>query len=412
MWWERGARRKEVAPIRPEAGIRRVLAWACCVRSKFSPHLAYSDGKRASGCSYVTLSTRRSLPAYSRLLVSLQATCSLCQAYGMHASRRQQQAYVWNAASGGPCVRHHGDHCDLSEVAAPNGVRLQPVGIIWVYPASPLTTGRRDVRGRPRYHCRVRRGSSSLRHRCAVCTAGLGNGQTLRLVQLAAREITAFAQPLQDPFASARSCVPLRVGSITTGVSHLHRADPSSGHQAPMLLRDAGGCDDGSATRCACSRAMYSLADSDPKARSALRIRKEGKSIASTGKRGWPKSANLCILSERLTLVAATSIGQSLLQLFVCCANNGATADCGDLSMLGSSMHASAADTATVQDCRQQAGRCSDRVDRVSVCASVDARECSCMCVCVRACVMCVRACVMPACAICACHVLCAYVWG
>ncbi len=58
-------------------------------------------GKRASGCSYVTLSTRRPLPAYSRRLVSLQATCSLCQAYRMHASRRQQQAYVWNAASGG-----------------------------------------------------------------------------------------------------------------------------------------------------------------------------------------------------------------------------------------------------------------------------------------------------------------------
>ena len=57
------------------------------------------------------------------------------------------------------------------------------------------------------------------------------------------------------------------------------------------------------------------------------------------------------------------------------------------------SMHASAADTTTVQDFRQQAGRCSDRVDRVSVCASVRARECSCMCVCVRACVMCVRVC-------------------
>ena len=50
-------------------------------------------------------STGRPLPAYSRRLVSLQATCSLCQAYGMHASRRQQQACVWNAASGGRCVR-------------------------------------------------------------------------------------------------------------------------------------------------------------------------------------------------------------------------------------------------------------------------------------------------------------------
>ena len=52
------------------------------------------------------------------------------------------------------------------------------------------------------------------------------------------------------------------------------------------------------------------------------------------------------------------------------------------------SMHASAADsTAVVQDCRQPAGQCSDRVDRVSVCASV--RACSCVhvrvsCACVR----------------------------
>ena len=93
-WWERGARRGQVAPIRPEAGVGRVLVWACFVRRKFWPHLAYLDGERASGCSHVTPSTGRPLPAYSRRLVSLQAACSLCHAYGMHASRRQQQACV------------------------------------------------------------------------------------------------------------------------------------------------------------------------------------------------------------------------------------------------------------------------------------------------------------------------------
>jgi hypothetical protein len=40
-WWERGAWREQVAPIQPQAGIGRVLVWACCVRSKFSPHPAY-----------------------------------------------------------------------------------------------------------------------------------------------------------------------------------------------------------------------------------------------------------------------------------------------------------------------------------------------------------------------------------
>jgi hypothetical protein len=41
MWWERGARREQVAPIGQEAGIGRVLVWACFGCSKFSPHLAY-----------------------------------------------------------------------------------------------------------------------------------------------------------------------------------------------------------------------------------------------------------------------------------------------------------------------------------------------------------------------------------
>jgi hypothetical protein len=52
--WERGERREQVASMQPEAGIGRVLVWACFVRRKFSPHLAYSDRKRASGCSHAT----------------------------------------------------------------------------------------------------------------------------------------------------------------------------------------------------------------------------------------------------------------------------------------------------------------------------------------------------------------------
>ena len=64
----------------------------CAVSFRHIRHIA--DGKRASGCSHVTLSTGRPLPAYSRRLVSLQAARSLCDAYGMHASRWQQQACV------------------------------------------------------------------------------------------------------------------------------------------------------------------------------------------------------------------------------------------------------------------------------------------------------------------------------
>ena len=148
-----GARQHGASKSRPSNLKLSLVAYrygpaVCPGRSRHIWHIA--DGKRASGCSHVALSTGRPLPACSRRLARLQAACSLCDAYGMHTSRRQQQACVWNAASAGTCVRHHGDRCDPSEVTAPDGVRLQPVGMLRMYPASPLTTGRRDVRGRPR----------------------------------------------------------------------------------------------------------------------------------------------------------------------------------------------------------------------------------------------------------------------
>ena len=185
-------------------------------------------------------------------------------------------------------MRYHGTRCDLSEVAAPE---WRPLAGCRNYLGISCMSADHRATGRPwatavALASHTSRGSSSLRHRCAVCTAGLGNGPALRLVRLSARQLTAVAQPLQGPLASARSCVPLRMRSITTGVSHLYRADPSSGHQALMLLRDACGCHDGSATRRTCSRVLSSLADTDPKARSALRIREAGISIACTGKPG------------------------------------------------------------------------------------------------------------------------------
>ena len=75
-WWEGCARREQVAPIRSEAGIGRVLVWACCVRSKFSPHLAYSDGKRASGCSQAT-SKHRAASAGLLATAGEPASCTL-----------------------------------------------------------------------------------------------------------------------------------------------------------------------------------------------------------------------------------------------------------------------------------------------------------------------------------------------
>ena len=99
----------DVVGARHQDGIGRGSIWACCVRRKFSPNSAYSDGKRASGCSHRTSQHRAAAASLSATAGACKAACSLCHAYWMHASRRQQQACVWNAASGGMCVRYHGN---------------------------------------------------------------------------------------------------------------------------------------------------------------------------------------------------------------------------------------------------------------------------------------------------------------
>jgi hypothetical protein len=69
---------------------------------KYPSNLAHSDGKpRVQLSSHAT----RPLPADLGEPASMQAASSLCYAYGMRASRRQQQACVWNAAAGGTCAR-------------------------------------------------------------------------------------------------------------------------------------------------------------------------------------------------------------------------------------------------------------------------------------------------------------------
>ena len=64
----------------------------CAVSSRHIWHIRMANAR--PGARTRLRSTGRPLPAYSRRLVSLQAARSLCHAYGMHASRRQQQACV------------------------------------------------------------------------------------------------------------------------------------------------------------------------------------------------------------------------------------------------------------------------------------------------------------------------------
>ena len=102
--------------------------------------------------------------------------------------------------------------------------------------------------------------------------------------------------------ASARSCVPLRAIDRHPNRPALE-PNPSSGPRAPMLLRDAGGCDDGSALRCTCSHDLTG------------RFRSKGQKRPAHPKRGQidrahqalPESVTLRSLSERLTLVAAVT---------------------------------------------------------------------------------------------------------
>ena len=120
MWWGRGSRRERLAPIQPEAGIGRVLVWTCCVRRKLSPHLAYLDRKRASGCSHATSKHRAASaglfatagePASCMFLMPCIRNARVPQAA---AGLRLRSRLSWHVR-----VRHHRNRCDLNEAAAP-----------------------------------------------------------------------------------------------------------------------------------------------------------------------------------------------------------------------------------------------------------------------------------------------------
>ena len=82
-------------------------------------HIGGSNLKSRATCDSTVLPrSHTDVPAPSG-----QRTC------GMDAFRRQQQACVWNAGSGGWCVRLHGNRCDLIEITAPDGLRVQFVAM-------------------------------------------------------------------------------------------------------------------------------------------------------------------------------------------------------------------------------------------------------------------------------------------
>ncbi len=103
-WWERGTwrEREQVAPIQPQAGIGRVLVWACFVPSEFSPHLAYCGWQTRVR---VLAGDSKHRVASSGLFATAgePASCTFLMRCIRDARVQQAaaQACVWNAASDG-----------------------------------------------------------------------------------------------------------------------------------------------------------------------------------------------------------------------------------------------------------------------------------------------------------------------
>ena len=112
------------------------------------------------------------LPADSCGLFSLQSACSVRYASGMHVRSRQLLDYFRKAAAGGTCARHHSTRCDLIETTAPEWL---PLAACSNAPGVSCMPSDARASGRPwatavALPSHTSRGSSSLSHRCVVCT--------------------------------------------------------------------------------------------------------------------------------------------------------------------------------------------------------------------------------------------------
>ena len=137
------------APIRRIRPPQSILICTCCAHRTESPNPAYfgwrqemraRDSRRRAASAGLFAPTGE--PASRGSLRVMHMGCLRsggCSASDLE-SRRQ-----WRVRAVPICTS-----CDLIEVTAPHGVRLQPVAVIRVHAASLLTRGLRDARGRPR----------------------------------------------------------------------------------------------------------------------------------------------------------------------------------------------------------------------------------------------------------------------
>jgi hypothetical protein len=105
--------------------------------------------------------------------------------------------------------------------------------------------------------------------------------------------------------------MPLRVRSIIIGIGHLQsRLGSFIGPRVHLILRDACGCDDGSAMPRTCSHDLAGRLRSESEGKKCPAHPRSGQ--IDRAQQATPESATLRSLSEHLTLV--TAITSSLLR--------------------------------------------------------------------------------------------------
>jgi hypothetical protein len=169
---ERASRRERDGSMQSQPGAARTRVRACRVRKYYHPTFRVRRVTARPAALTRDSRSERPLPADLGERASVPAASSVCCAYGMHASRRQQQACVGKAAAGVMCacvasviVRSDRGH---RPERLPLAARSRYLGISCMS-ADPRAPGCPWATAVAR-SSHTWRGSASLRHRCAVCT--------------------------------------------------------------------------------------------------------------------------------------------------------------------------------------------------------------------------------------------------
>ena len=114
-------------PSHPTSSVHLDIDLLCAPNGIAESGIFRKGSARPERCAHATLGTGQSLPAYSRRLVSLQAVDRFVLAHGTCLRSAGCSASDLEPRCLVACACTMCTSCDLIEVTAPNGVRLQPV---------------------------------------------------------------------------------------------------------------------------------------------------------------------------------------------------------------------------------------------------------------------------------------------